>query len=250
MVINAPRMFATGWDSFQTHYDLVGPSFDHGQTLRGVKAALQMVVLALPAIGFAYTAVRVAARGGTGAWHWSHGSVVRRAGVILAGAAVVGAIAYTWWPNGDYRPIQPGERGTLTGGLKQLGNVTSGRAALTPERQRQLHGAPTQRQVKHRAASANKPAPPPTKDRVKGKSKTVSQKPAATTGGDQAPQDQTTTPDTTTSPQPDPNAAAPEPAPTTTDPSAPPPDQTSTQPDQQPPPQDGGSQTTPPPTTP
>src|SRR4051812_16863725 len=64
MVINAPRMFATGWDSFQTHYDLVGFSFDHGETLRGVKAALQMVVLALPAIGFAYTAVRIAARGG------------------------------------------------------------------------------------------------------------------------------------------------------------------------------------------
>jgi putative peptide zinc metalloprotease protein len=258
MVINAPRLFATGWDSFWTHYDLVGPAFDKGRALSGVKAALQMVVLALPAIGFAYTAVRIAARGGAGAWRWSDGSIARRAGVTLAGAAVVGAIAFTWWPNGDYRPIQPGERGTLTGGLKQLGNFTSGRAALTPERQQQLHGAPTQREVKRRATSSSKKPAPAAKDRVKGASHgslgTVSQQPGNTSDGSGAtPQDQTTTPDGSST-QPDPSTTTPGPDPTTTDPSAssttPAPDQTSTQPQQQPPPQDGGTQTTPPPTSP
>jgi putative peptide zinc metalloprotease protein len=252
MVINAPRLFATGWDSFWTHYDVVGPAFDKGQALRGIKAALQMIVLALPAIGFAYTAVRIAARGGAGAWQWSGGSAVRRAGVALAGAAVVGAIAFTWWPNGDYRPIQPGERGTLSGGFKQLGNVTSGRAALTPQRQLQLHGAPTQRQAtRHATSSSQKPAPAK-KDKVKGSS--VSQKPGTTSGSGQTQQNQTPTPDAT-SPQPDPNAGASQPDPSSTDPSASSdgtatPDQTSTQPDQQSPPQDGGTQMTPPPTSP
>jgi hypothetical protein len=254
MVINAPRLFATGWDSFWTHYDVVGPAFDHGQALRGIRAALQMVVLALPAIGFAYTAARIAARGGTGAWRWSAGSMVRRAGVSLAGAAIVGAIAFTWWPNGDYRPIQPGERGTLTGGFKQIANVTSGRAALTPERQQQLHGAPTQRAVKRQAAKSS------------GKGNVnVRKAKKATQGSIGATSDQPATSDNQTqttpdpaNPQPDPTATPQDPAAQgmTTDPSAsstPPPDQSSTQtqPQQAPPQQDpSGTQMTPPPTTP
>jgi putative peptide zinc metalloprotease protein len=254
MVINAPRLFATGWDSFWTHYDVVGPAFDHGQALRGIRAALQMVVLALPAIGFAYTAARIAARGSTGAWRWSAGSMVRRAGVSLAGAAIVGAIAFTWWPNGDYRPIQPGERGTLTGGFKQIANVTSGRAALTPERQQQLHGAPTQRAVKRQAAKSS------------GKGNVnVRKAKKATQGSIGATSDQPATSDNQTqttpdpaNPQPDPTATPQDPAAQgmTTDPSAsstPPPDQSSTQtqPQQAPPQQDpSGTQMTPPPTTP
>ncbi|MDQ1726619.1 MAG: putative peptide zinc metalloprotease protein, partial [Frankiaceae bacterium] len=103
MVINAPRLFATGWDSFWTHYDVVGPAFDRSQTLRGVRALLQMVVLALPAIGFAYTMVRIAGRSGTGAWRWSAGSGARRALVLTAAAALTGAIAWLWLPSSVYR---------------------------------------------------------------------------------------------------------------------------------------------------
>ena len=44
---------------------------------------------------------------------WSRGSVLRR-GVAVAGvAAVAGATAFVWWPNGDYEPIRPGEKGTI-----------------------------------------------------------------------------------------------------------------------------------------
>jgi putative peptide zinc metalloprotease protein len=150
MVINAPRLFATGWDSFWTHYDVVGPAFGNGEALRAIRALLQMIVLALPALGFAYTMIRVVRRGGVGAWHWSAGSPVRRSGVTLAGAGIAAAIAFTWWPNGEYRPIQPGERGTLAGAFSQIARIPSGRAALTPQRQQQLGGAPTQRQIQRR----------------------------------------------------------------------------------------------------
>ncbi|MEA2442150.1 MAG: putative peptide zinc metalloprotease protein [Thermoleophilaceae bacterium] len=251
MVINAPRLFATGWDSFWTHYDAVGPAFSKDQALRGVREAVQMVVLALPAIGFAYTAARIAARGGTGAWKWSAGSPVRRAGVTLAGAAAVGAIAFTWWPNGDYRPIQPGERGTLTGGFQQLSNVTSGRAALTPERQRQLHGAPAKRQATKPSSSARKK-----QSKAQSTQGHLSSKPQqpATNGSDQtSAEPQTTTTPESVSSQPDPAGQDPSPTqdPSTQDPatdpsasSTPPPDQTTTQP------QDGGAQMTPQPTSP
>ncbi len=172
MIINAPRLFATGWDSFWTHYDMVGPAFDKGQTMRGIQAALQMVVLALPAIGFAYTLIRVAARGGRGAWSWSAGSAVRRAGVALAGSAAVAAIAFTWWPNGEYKPIQPGERGTLTGAIEQIKNVTSGRASLTPQRRaaarRSAHRAAAPRQARQQGKTSQKPSS--TTRKVKGRS--------------------------------------------------------------------------------
>ncbi len=154
MIINAPRLFATGWDSFWTHYDVVGPAFGKGQSLRGIRALIQMIVLALPAIGFAYTMVRIAGRGGAGAWRWSAGSPMRRTTVTLAGAAVVAGIAFTWWPNGEYKPIQPGERGTLTGAANQILHIPSGRPALTTQRQEQLGGAPTQRQIERRKPSA------------------------------------------------------------------------------------------------
>jgi hypothetical protein len=247
MVINAPRFFATGWDSFWTHYDAVGPAFAKSQTLRGIREALQMVVLALPAIGFAYTAIRIAARGGAGAWRWSDGSVVRRAGVTLAGTAVVGAIAFTWWPNGEYRPIQPGERGTLTGGFKQLANVGSGRAALTPERQQQLHGAPSRRQPSKPSGAQAKPGA--AAKAKKGTQGSVSDQPA-TKSTDQTSAEPQATPEAS-SPPPEESTPAPQdpsaPQETTTDPSAsstPPPDQTSTQP------QDGGAQMTPAPASP
>jgi putative peptide zinc metalloprotease protein len=255
MVINAPRLFATGWDSFLTHYDKVGPAFSHGKTLGGIRDGLQMVVLALPAIGFAYTAIRIAGRGGKGAWSWSAGSPVRRAGVTLAGAAVVGAIAFTWWPNGEYRPIQPGERGTLSGAVDQLSHVTSGRAALTPQRQQQLGGAPTQRQQQRQKAAGHATTGSAGKAKPGSGSVTgtaTQQKPAASgqtpTTQTQAPAQQTQTQPSTT-----PQATSPPPATTT---STQPSDQsqgtttdpTTTQPQQDP---NGGSQMTPTtPTTP
>jgi putative peptide zinc metalloprotease protein len=256
MVINAPRLFATGWDSFWTHYDKVGPAFDSGQALRGVQAGLQMVVLALPGIGFAYTAARIAARGGTGAWRWSAGSPVRRAGVTLAGAAVVGAIAFTWWPNGEYRPIQPGERGTITGGLMQLSRFSSGRASLTPERQRQLGGAPTQRQLSKPSGGAKPQTTPGAKRKsaTRGSIGAASQKPAPAGTAPAGGQAQTTPQASAQPASPQPGTTTPAPAQdqqqTPTDPSAtsaPPPDQSSTQP-QQPPPagtSSGGTQMSP-----
>jgi hypothetical protein len=48
-----------------------------------------------------------------------------------------------WVPSSVYRPIQPGEKGTLSGGFDQLAAVRTGRPGLTAERERQLNGAPS-----------------------------------------------------------------------------------------------------------
>jgi hypothetical protein len=74
--------------------------------------------------------------------------------LLLAG----GVMAFVWWPNGDYKPIQPHERGTIQGGFAALRQIATGRPALTTQRERELHGAPTEASRLRRAKSA-KPTP-------------------------------------------------------------------------------------------
>jgi putative peptide zinc metalloprotease protein len=143
MVINAPRIFATAWDSFVVHLHKADDSFGNGQLAAGSLAGLQMVILSLPALGFVYSSSRAGGKAFGGAWRWSEGAPMRRLSVLGTTAAVIAFLGFIWWPNGDYKPIQPGERGTVPGAISQLSGVPSGRPGLTKERQHELHGAPT-----------------------------------------------------------------------------------------------------------
>jgi putative peptide zinc metalloprotease protein len=147
LLVNAPRVLATGWDSFWLHWDRVGPRFSAGETARGAMSVFQMLVLVLPATGLLYTTGRLGARAGSLGWRWSDGSPTRRASLLAGTAAAAGLAAFLLWPHGAYRPIQPYEKGTLVGAVRQLNDVPSGRASLTPERERDLGGAPTERQL-------------------------------------------------------------------------------------------------------
>jgi putative peptide zinc metalloprotease protein len=61
---------------------------------------------------------------------------------VLAGStATVAFLTFSLWPNGQYKPIQPGETGTIQGGVAQLASYETGRAALTAEREDELGGA-------------------------------------------------------------------------------------------------------------
>jgi putative peptide zinc metalloprotease protein len=61
---------------------------------------------------------------------------------LVAGAALVAGLAVLWWPNGEYRPIQPGERGTVADAFRTIAEVPTGRPGLTEERVKELGGAP------------------------------------------------------------------------------------------------------------
>jgi putative peptide zinc metalloprotease protein len=142
MLVHAPRAFATGYDSFAVHWSHVGPDFSGGRTGQGIFNVVEMLVLVLPLAGMVYTTARVGGRAGSGAMGWSAGHPARQASLALGTAAAVGVVAFLWWPHGEYRPIQPGERGTLVSGVSSLTQVPSGRAALTPQREQELRGAP------------------------------------------------------------------------------------------------------------
>lgn len=123
-LLHAPRMFATAYDSLGVQYDKVSAALSDGAALTVAAGSLQLLLL--------------------GAVRWSAGRPGRRAAVILAFTAAFPLATFTWWPNGAYRPIQPGERGTIEGGLHSVAAIPSPRPALTPDGEQEL-GARVQR---------------------------------------------------------------------------------------------------------
>jgi len=145
IMINAPRIFATAYDSFLVHYDKARAAFHDGHTTKGVLASVQMATLGLPALGMALSSGRAGVRAFSGGWHWSEGAPLRRLGLVSGTAAFIALLGFIWYPNGDYRPIQRGERGTVQGAAAQFRQLPTGRPALTSQREQALGGAPTVR---------------------------------------------------------------------------------------------------------
>jgi putative peptide zinc metalloprotease protein len=141
MLFNSPRMIATAWDSLGLQWDKI----QEGGALNVLAGVVQSMALILPLAGLTYTTIRVVGKMGTGAWSWSAGSALRRSLVVASSAAMALVAAYVLYPNGEYKPIQPNERGTVQGGVQQLSDVRTGRPALTEKREQDLGGAPSVR---------------------------------------------------------------------------------------------------------
>ena len=146
MLVSTPRLVATVWDSLFVQWDKISDSMASGHVVGGVAGGLQAVFLVLPVAGIGLTFVQTGKRLLQGAWGWSRDSVPRRGVVVVAATAALAGIAAIWFPNGEYRPIQPGERGTVSGGVSALApeKLKTGRPALTEEREQELGGAPTE----------------------------------------------------------------------------------------------------------
>jgi putative peptide zinc metalloprotease protein len=129
MLVHAPRMFATAYDSLNHRWDRVSGGEGTGQTL---KDAFQMIVLALPCVGLTYTTSRIVHRTGLGAWRWSDGHPGRRVPLLVGSVASLAIVVMLWWPRGDYRPITRDERGTVLTGLSSLPQVARERIRVSP----------------------------------------------------------------------------------------------------------------------
>ena len=157
IVLSAPRTFATAYDSFGLQLDRLHGS--HGWAELGV-GAFRIAALVLPLAAMSLSVTRTARMGVRGIGRWSSGSVVRRAVAFTGVAAVVGAIAFVWWPNGDYEPIRPDERGTLGEAIRAVPEIPSGRPAFTPERASEFGAVPTAREVGASRLGRGEPADP------------------------------------------------------------------------------------------
>ena len=202
MVLSAPRVVATAYDSLGVLGGKFSSALDDGKGVNAAASALQMVALCLPIAGMTATAGRLGRRGVGSAWRWSDGDPVRRGGLTALLVAGLALAAFTWWPNGEYRPIQPGERGTVSSGINAISAIPTGRPALTPERAAELDGAPT---VRDNGGDFRDFKLDESKDGEAREEET-------------APETSTTPEATTTTPPPEPAPAPTEPAPAPTEP--------------------------------
>ncbi len=146
LAMTVPRMLATAWDSFWVQYDKIAEAFSDGTILPVAAGSVQVLFLVLPLVGLVYTFGKLGKNLGVAAWTKTEGKPALRTGFASMALVAIGLMAFIWWPNGDYKPIQPGERGTIQSSLASVRYIPTGRPALTPEREAQLNGAPTLRE--------------------------------------------------------------------------------------------------------
>src|SRR4051794_32885183 len=186
MIVHAPRAFATAYDSAGVQWDKIAAAPGMATAATGV---VQLALLVLPCLGMVLTSGRVGGRVCRSAWCWSEGEPLRRGVLGISAVGAVGLAAFVWWPNGDYRPIQPTERGTVQAAVRDLRALPTGRPALTVQRQRDLGGAPFERPRRR--------AQLPAQDKGAAKAKTKST-PSETTTTTPSATTTTTTPSATT----------------------------------------------------
>ena len=133
LLLHAPRIFATAWTSLGDKSEGVSKAFADGNLLDVASGVFQCVILVLPMLGLVLTFVRLGGRAGRGVWRRTEGKPLGRLAATGAMAAVIGALAYTWLPNGDYEPIRKGEKGTLTEGIAAVAQAPTGRPSLVSE---------------------------------------------------------------------------------------------------------------------
>jgi hypothetical protein len=156
--MTAPRLFATAYDSFFVQYDRIASAFSAGREAQAAVGSIQIVSLILPLAALTYTFGRTAKWLGLAAWRWTEEKPALRVGFTSIALVAVGLTAFLWWPNGDYKPIQATERGTIQGGLRIMKDIPSGRPSLTPEREGEVNGAPTYRQQSSSATDRTEPS--------------------------------------------------------------------------------------------
>src|SRR3954453_11093354 len=139
-VLAPPRMAATAYDSLGLQIDRIRSAPGAPEVVLGV---FQSGALIMPLAAMALSISRSGRMAGRALIAWSSGSALRRAVAVAGTAAVAAGAAYTWWPNGDYEPIRPGERGTVGEALQSVRDAPGGRPSFTQARERRFGSVPT-----------------------------------------------------------------------------------------------------------
>ena len=144
LVLNLPRMFATAWDSGRLEASTIGHAVARGDLVTVIVTLIQLALLVIVPLGTVITLAQLGRRIAFGTWRVTDGRPAARAGVVAVALGAAAFAAFSLWPSPAYLPIQPGERGTLSGALAQLARLPHGRTAVTPEHARQVdHTLPT-----------------------------------------------------------------------------------------------------------
>ena len=132
IILSAPRVFATVWDSLGMQVDRMRGGLADGRALVVIACGLQTMALVLPAAGTTASLTRLGRGVFAGLGGWARGRPPRMAVMGLGAALLTGLAAFIWWPNGDYRPIGPQDRGTIGGAVRSVEKVPTGRPSVDP----------------------------------------------------------------------------------------------------------------------
>jgi putative peptide zinc metalloprotease protein len=113
MVKVLPRLAATAWDSVGVRWEVLQSNWADGSFAEVAVVLLSIAALALPILGISYLVGRVVRRTSLRVWRATADRPALRMLALLAAIAVLGLLAWAWWPNGQYRPVEASERGTL-----------------------------------------------------------------------------------------------------------------------------------------
>jgi len=116
-VIALPRIIATTASSVSAQSHRFSTLAGHGDAAGAAVKALAILALLIPAGGVVFMLVRAVRGYGTRVWRRTAGRPRHRAVAVVAALAMLCGLAYAWWPHGNYRPIEPWERGTVTDAL-------------------------------------------------------------------------------------------------------------------------------------
>ncbi len=117
MVLVLPRFLATAWHNLGKQAGVFNDNLAAGDFFGVGVAVLSILAICVPVAGVAYILTRLVRRTTTKVWTATEGHPTRRGLAGVVAAALVLALAIVWWPSGQYRPIQPDERGTLLDGI-------------------------------------------------------------------------------------------------------------------------------------
>lgn len=146
MVISAPRVLSTTWDSLFVQWEKISRALGGGQYAGMAVGAIQAAMLILPVAGMTVTVTNVLKRLGSGMTKLYESRPAWAVGAGIAGVAAMTFAVFVLWPNGEYWPIQREENWTFGDGIEVAKEIDTGRPSLTKEAAKELGGAPTQAQ--------------------------------------------------------------------------------------------------------
>lgn len=113
IIVTLPRIVASAAHSLTVQWALLGGQWVHGDWTGVGAKILALVAAALPVLGVGYFLIRLVRQIAGGTLRRTKGKPGKRAVAAVTAMAVIAGLVWAWWPHGDYRPIQPNERGVI-----------------------------------------------------------------------------------------------------------------------------------------
>jgi putative peptide zinc metalloprotease protein len=125
MLVQLPRIVGTAGASAGSLWDGLGTAMSKGSAVTVISDGVQLLVLAIPIVGIALMLWRFGKV--IVGWMWRHtaGRPVWRTLAIVVGAGCIALLVMSWLPRSNYRPIQPGEKGTVGQTVKAVVQLPS-----------------------------------------------------------------------------------------------------------------------------